>query len=256
MPTKKRLYKNKTKSKIKKTIKRRANKRSRKLGRKGGVRPSSPTSVTETYGHEVMGEDGIHYQSVNLSSFDENAPIRNYNRIYYTIVDQEQIRSPVTNQYVTISIMRELGNVTNIDFSDPEFAFLEFTNDDGFVRTRNYSYENPDYINLYTRLDIDEDDSEYFRQREPVSGGNRPSYIPSNVHRLREEQINFFEELGIRRDQIMRLERTLSARFNRYSSRIPFDNAVQEIADDILENGPEVFDSSLTRYVRASQYIR
>jgi hypothetical protein len=87
-------------------------------------------------------------------------------------------------------------------------------------------------------------------------GGVRPSNIPSYLHTLTNEQKDFFYGIGLHRDQIVRLERTLASKYNIYPSRRPFDQAVQEIADDILENGPDIFDESLTRYVRSHSYSR
>ena len=94
------------------------------------------------------------------------------------------------------------------------------------------------------------------KKRTIRHGGVRQSNVPSYLHRLTNEQKDFFYGIGLRRDQIVRLERTLNSKYNIYPSRRRFDQAVQEIADDILENGPDVFDESLTRYVRSHSYSR
>lgn len=86
-------------------------------------------------------------------------------------------------------------------------------------------------------------------------GGIRSPNIPSYLYTLTNDQKDFFYGIGLRRDQIVRLERTLTSKYNIYPSKRPFDQAVQEIADDILENGPGIFDESLTRYIRSHSYL-
>jgi hypothetical protein len=260
MYSKKRLYKNKkNKTKSKKKNIRRKTYKNRKSGKKGGVRPGSPTSVVEMYPGEKMGDDGRYYQKVNLSEFNEDDQ---NNKIYYSIVDESTVRHPRTNQFVTLPILLKLGRVTFVDFRDPETALLEFTDDHGFVRSRDYYIGQPNTINLYTVLDIDPDEyedpenSEYFRQRQISRGGARPTNAPSNQYMLTNEQKDFFINYGLSRDQIVRLERTLNSRFNVYSTRYRFDRAVQEVANHILENGTENFNNVLTRYVSTYAPLR